>query len=195
MAASASSVALSMEFTQVFAQSYCVDIWLEAVPLTGRHLEYLIFEVRTAAIDATKVNYYMVVSSGNEANDIVTSLEGKLSDFDYKVRIRAVAAVCDLAKSNLISFPSETTTIYVHITRGDKEVVFMCNKYFVEDWGRPPNQTGVFASKEKPAASEFMDAEDMLGDIPDEIFDSIQKCSPPASEFISRGTPLSSPST
>uniref|UniRef100_A0A0E0K1C2 Uncharacterized protein n=1 Tax=Oryza punctata TaxID=4537 RepID=A0A0E0K1C2_ORYPU len=172
MAASASSVALSMEFTQVFAQSYCVDIWLEAVPLTGRHLEYLIFEVRTAAIDATKVNYYMVVSSGNEANDIVTSLEGKLSDFDYKVRIRAVAAVCDLAKSNLISFPSETTTIYVHITRGDKEGIFPAT---ISKDGRSYNeQTGVFASKEKPAASEFMDAEDMLGDIPDEIFDSIQ---------------------
>uniref|UniRef100_A0A0E0K1C3 Uncharacterized protein n=1 Tax=Oryza punctata TaxID=4537 RepID=A0A0E0K1C3_ORYPU len=144
MAASASSVALSMEFTQVFAQSYCVDIWLEAVPLTGRHLEYLIF----------------------------ASLEGKLSDFDYKVRIRAVAAVCDLAKSNLISFPSETTTIYVHITRGDKEGIFPAT---ISKDGRSYNeQTGVFASKEKPAASEFMDAEDMLGDIPDEIFDSIQ---------------------
>uniref|UniRef100_A0A0E0K1C1 Uncharacterized protein n=1 Tax=Oryza punctata TaxID=4537 RepID=A0A0E0K1C1_ORYPU len=189
MAASASSVALSMEFTQVFAQSYCVDIWLEAVPLTGRHLEYLIFEVRTAAIDATKVNYYMVVSSGNEANDIVTSLEGKLSDFDYKVRIRAVAAVCDLAKSNLISFPSEPWNQFdrnqiayrlppsMSISRGViKKVYSQLPSQKMEDhtMNRPPNQTGVFASKEKPAASEFMDAEDMLGDIPDEIFDSIQ---------------------
>jgi sister-chromatid-cohesion protein PDS5 len=38
---------------------------------------------------------------------LAESLEGRLLDFDDKVRIRAVYAVCDLAKSNLSSFPSE----------------------------------------------------------------------------------------
>jgi sister-chromatid-cohesion protein PDS5 len=38
---------------------------------------------------------------------LAESLEGRLLDFDDKVRIRAVYAVCDLAKSNLNSFPSE----------------------------------------------------------------------------------------
>ncbi|KAF0902491.1 hypothetical protein E2562_017891, partial [Oryza meyeriana var. granulata] len=105
-----------------------VDIRLEAVHLIGRLLvlsnlrfaqeNQLIFmeflkrfsdksaEVRIAAIDAAKA-CYMAVSSGNEAKDILTPLEGRLLDFDDKVRIRAVAAVCDLAKSNLNTFPSE----------------------------------------------------------------------------------------
>uniref|UniRef100_J3L679 Uncharacterized protein n=1 Tax=Oryza brachyantha TaxID=4533 RepID=J3L679_ORYBR len=107
-----------------------VDIRLEAVHLIGRLLvlsnlrfaqEYqLIFmeflkrfsdksaEVRIAAVDAAKA-CYMAVSSGNEAKDILTSLERRLLDFDDKVRIRAVAALCDLAKSNLGSFPSEVS--------------------------------------------------------------------------------------
>jgi hypothetical protein len=38
---------------------------------------------------------------------LAESLEGRLLDFDDKVRIRAVCAVCDSAKSNLGSFPSE----------------------------------------------------------------------------------------
>lgn len=73
-------------------------------------------EVRIAAIDAAKVclvrleffsQKEIAVSSGNIAQDILKSLEGRLLDFDDKVRIRAVYAVCDLAKSNLSSFPSE----------------------------------------------------------------------------------------
>ncbi|KAM0917251.1 hypothetical protein ACQ4PT_009670 [Festuca glaucescens] len=73
-------------------------------------------EVRIAAIDAAKVclvrlelfsQREIAVSSGNIAQDILKSLEGRLLDFDDKVRIRAVYAVCDLAKSNLSSFPSE----------------------------------------------------------------------------------------
>jgi sister-chromatid-cohesion protein PDS5 len=105
-----------------------VDIRLEAVHLIGRLLvlsnlrfaqeNQLIFkeflkrfsdksaEVRIAAIDAAKV-CYMAISSGNEAEDILTSLAGRLLDFDDKVRIRAVAAVCDMAKSNLNSFPAK----------------------------------------------------------------------------------------
>ncbi|KAG8054616.1 hypothetical protein GUJ93_ZPchr0001g29862 [Zizania palustris] len=105
-----------------------VGIRLESVHLIGRLLvlsnlrfgqeNQLIFmeflkrlsdksaEVRIAAIDAAK-DCYMAVSFGNEAKAIITSLEGRLLDFDDKVRIRAVYAVCDLAKSNLSSFPSE----------------------------------------------------------------------------------------
>lgn len=93
-------------------------------------------EVRIAAIDAAKA-CYIAASSGNVAQNILSkattsicgyymritmskhpfhvdvlfllaeSLEGRLLDFDDKVRIRAVYAVCDLAKSNLSSFPSE----------------------------------------------------------------------------------------
>uniref|UniRef100_A0A0D9V8B2 Tudor domain-containing protein n=1 Tax=Leersia perrieri TaxID=77586 RepID=A0A0D9V8B2_9ORYZ len=105
-----------------------VNVRLEAVHLIGRllvlsnlrfaqenQLIYMEFlkrfsdksaEVRIAAVDAAKA-CYMAVSFGNEAKDILTSLEGRLLDFDDKVRIRAVAAVCDLAKSNLGSIPSE----------------------------------------------------------------------------------------
>uniref|UniRef100_A0A0E0CAV1 Sister chromatid cohesion protein PDS5 homolog A n=1 Tax=Oryza meridionalis TaxID=40149 RepID=A0A0E0CAV1_9ORYZ len=103
-----------------------VDIRLEAVHLIGRLLvlsnlrfaqeNQLIFkeflkrfsdksaEVRIAAIDAAKV-CYMAISSGNEAEDILS----RLLDFDDKVRIRAVAAVCDMAKSNLNSFPAKVS--------------------------------------------------------------------------------------
>ncbi|KAM3334027.1 hypothetical protein ACQJBY_028849 [Aegilops geniculata] len=93
-------------------------------------------EVRIAAIDAAKA-CYIAASSGNVAQKVLSktttficgyymritmckhpfhvdilflsaeSLEGRLLDFDDKVRIRAVYAVCDLAKSNLSSFPSE----------------------------------------------------------------------------------------
>ncbi len=38
---------------------------------------------------------------------LAASLAGRLLDFDDKVRIRAVAAVCDMAKSNLNSFPAK----------------------------------------------------------------------------------------
>uniref|UniRef100_A0ACD5VVH9 Uncharacterized protein n=1 Tax=Avena sativa TaxID=4498 RepID=A0ACD5VVH9_AVESA len=105
-----------------------VDIRLEAVHLIGRLLDFsnlrfgedyqLVFkeflkrfadksaEVRIAAIEAAKA-CYIAVPSGNVALDICESLKGRLLDFDDKVRIRAVYAVCDLAKSHLSSFPSE----------------------------------------------------------------------------------------
>lgn len=105
-----------------------VDIRLEAVNLIGRLLvlsnlrfgqenqsvfmEFLkrfsdkSAEVRIASIDAAKA-CYIAVSSGNIAQDILKSLEGRLLDFDDKVRTRAVYAVCEIAKSNLSSFPSE----------------------------------------------------------------------------------------
>lgn len=101
-----------------------VDIRLKAVHLIGRLLALsnlrfgqenkVVFieflrrfsdksaEVRIAAIDAAKACYMDV--SGVEAQDILTSLQGRLLDFDEKVRIRAVHTVCDLAKSNSL-FP------------------------------------------------------------------------------------------
>ncbi|TVU36377.1 hypothetical protein EJB05_18310 [Eragrostis curvula] len=105
-----------------------VDIRLEAVHLIGKLLAFsnlrfgqdnkLVFieflkrfsdksaEVRIAAINAAKV-CYMNVLSGNAAQEILKSLEGRLLDFDDKVRLQAVHTVCDLAKSNLGSFPTE----------------------------------------------------------------------------------------
>ncbi|XP_010912048.2 sister chromatid cohesion protein PDS5 homolog B isoform X2 [Elaeis guineensis] len=105
-----------------------VDVRLEAVHLIGKLLvlsnlhfgrEYRsVFveflkrfsdksaEIRIAAIECAKA-CYMADTSGSEAHDILTALEGRLLDFDDKVRTQAVIAVCDLAKSNLTCFPSE----------------------------------------------------------------------------------------
>ncbi|KAG2602205.1 hypothetical protein PVAP13_5KG660400 [Panicum virgatum] len=121
-----------------------VDIRLEAVHLIGRllalsnlhfgHENKLVFieflrrfsdksaEVRIAAIDAAKA-CYMVKSSGDEARDILTSLQGRLLDFDEKVRIRAVNTVCDLAKSNLSSFPHEVILLAAERLRDKKASV------------------------------------------------------------------------
>ncbi|RLN05424.1 hypothetical protein C2845_PM13G14560 [Panicum miliaceum] len=121
-----------------------VDIRLEAVHLIGRLLALsnlhfgqenkLVFieflrrfsdksaEVRIAAIDAAKA-CYMVKSSGDEARDILTSLQGRLLDFDEKVRIRAVNTVCDLAKSNLSSFPHEVILLAAERLRDKKASV------------------------------------------------------------------------
>ncbi|CAO1944277.1 unnamed protein product [Urochloa humidicola] len=121
-----------------------VDIRLEAVHLIGRLLAFsnlqfgqenkLVFiqflrrfsdksaEVRIAAIDAAKA-CYMDQSSGDEARDILTSLQGRLLDFDEKVRIRAVNTVCDLAKSNLSSFPHEVILLAAERLRDKKASV------------------------------------------------------------------------
>ncbi|CAO1942424.1 unnamed protein product [Urochloa humidicola] len=121
-----------------------VDIRLEAVHLIGRLLAFsnlqfgqvnkLVFiqflrrfsdksaEVRIAAIDAAKA-CYMKQSSGDEARDILTSLQGRLLDFDEKVRIRAVNTVCDLAKSNLSSFPHEVILLAAERLRDKKASV------------------------------------------------------------------------
>jgi len=121
-----------------------VDIRLEAVHLIGRLLSLsnlhfgqenkLVFieflkrfsdksaEVRIAAIDAAKA-CYMVKSSGDEAQDILTSLQGRLLDFDEKVRIRAVNTVCDLAKSNLSLFPHEVILLAAERLRDKKASV------------------------------------------------------------------------
>ncbi|XP_058091316.1 sister chromatid cohesion protein PDS5 homolog B [Magnolia sinica] len=57
-------------------------------------------EVRVSAVECSKA-CYMANPSGTEAIELLTALEGRLLDFDDKVRTQAVNAVCDLAKSNL----------------------------------------------------------------------------------------------
>ncbi|CAO2182211.1 unnamed protein product [Urochloa humidicola] len=121
-----------------------VDIRLEAVHLIGRLLAFSnlnfgkqnksVFieflkrfsdksaEVRIAAIDAAKA-CYMDKSSGDEARDILTSLQGRLLDFDEKVRIRAVNTICDLAKSNLGSFPHKVILLAAERLRDKKASV------------------------------------------------------------------------
>ncbi|KAL5704355.1 hypothetical protein ACHQM5_022795 [Ranunculus cassubicifolius] len=63
-------------------------------------------EVRISALQCAKA-CYPAIPSGTETLEILASLEGRLLDFDDKVRIQAVITVCDLAKSNLKSIPPE----------------------------------------------------------------------------------------
>ncbi|XP_020105522.1 sister chromatid cohesion protein PDS5 homolog A isoform X1 [Ananas comosus] len=119
-----------------------VDVRLEAVQLIGKlvalsklhfgqdyrsvFVEFLkrfsdkATEVRIAAIECAKA-CYLALPSGNEVHDVLTALEARLLDFDDKVRIQAVIAVCDLAKSNLTCFPSELISRAVERLR-DKKV-------------------------------------------------------------------------
>ncbi|KAF8717134.1 hypothetical protein HU200_026250 [Digitaria exilis] len=121
-----------------------VDIRLEAVHLIGRLLalsnlhfgrenksvfrEFLrrfsdkSAEVRIAAIDAAKA-CYMDKSSGDEARNILTSLQGRFLDFEEKVRMRAVNTVCDLAKSNPSSFPHGVVLLAAERLRDKKASV------------------------------------------------------------------------
>ncbi|KAK1301184.1 hypothetical protein QJS10_CPB13g01215 [Acorus calamus] len=57
-------------------------------------------EVRACAVECAKA-CYMANPRGTEAQSVLAALEGRLLDFDDKVRTKAVIAVCDLAKSNL----------------------------------------------------------------------------------------------
>ncbi|KAJ4965300.1 hypothetical protein NE237_017149 [Protea cynaroides] len=63
-------------------------------------------EVRISALQCVKA-CYMANPSGVEAREVLTALEGRLLDFDDKVRTQAVFTVCDLANSNLKILPSE----------------------------------------------------------------------------------------
>ncbi|KAF6152763.1 hypothetical protein GIB67_004592 [Kingdonia uniflora] len=63
-------------------------------------------EVRINALQCVKA-CYMANPSGKESIDLRASLEGRLLDFDDKVRTQAVITVCDLAESNLNCIPSE----------------------------------------------------------------------------------------
>ncbi|KAG5544487.1 hypothetical protein RHGRI_017042 [Rhododendron griersonianum] len=63
-------------------------------------------EVRLGAISCAKA-FYMTYPSGTEALEVLTALEGRLLDFDDRVRTQAVVVVCDLARANLKSVPHE----------------------------------------------------------------------------------------
>ncbi|KAJ0969546.1 hypothetical protein J5N97_022423 [Dioscorea zingiberensis] len=79
-------------------------------------------EVRSAAIESAK-SCYTANTTGNEARDILSALVGRLLDFDDKVRIQAVTTVCDLAISNLTSFPSEVVLQTIERLRDKKASV------------------------------------------------------------------------
>uniref|UniRef100_A0A803LV40 Uncharacterized protein n=1 Tax=Chenopodium quinoa TaxID=63459 RepID=A0A803LV40_CHEQI len=61
-------------------------------------------EVRISAIRAVKA-CYLANPSAIESDKILSSLEGRLLDFDASVRTEAIAVVCDLAKFSLKNFP------------------------------------------------------------------------------------------
>ncbi|KAM5564215.1 sister chromatid cohesion protein PDS5 [Rosa sericea] len=69
-------------------------------------------EVRVSALQCARV-CYVTNPSGEESQKLLSSLEGRLRDFDDKVRTQAVIVSCDLAMSNLRYFPpkliSQTT--------------------------------------------------------------------------------------
>ncbi|KAM7514857.1 hypothetical protein LguiA_004440 [Lonicera macranthoides] len=63
-------------------------------------------EVRSSALLCAK-SFYLTHPSGTESLEVLNAVEGRLLDFDDKVRSQAVTVVCDLAKSNLKSVPTE----------------------------------------------------------------------------------------
>ncbi|XP_008219648.1 PREDICTED: sister chromatid cohesion protein PDS5 homolog A isoform X1 [Prunus mume] len=69
-------------------------------------------EVRVSALQCAKV-CYMTNPSGVESQEVLSSLEGRLLDFDDRVRTQAVIVACDLAMYNMRCFPpkliSQTT--------------------------------------------------------------------------------------
>nr|XP_043616578.1 sister chromatid cohesion protein pds5 isoform X2 [Erigeron canadensis] len=62
--------------------------------------------VRLNAVLCAK-SFYLTNTSGEESTAVLSALEGRLLDFDDKVRTQAVAVVCDLAKSSLRPVPPE----------------------------------------------------------------------------------------
>ncbi|KAF9608421.1 hypothetical protein IFM89_009787 [Coptis chinensis] len=106
---------------QVDVRIKAVDLIGKLFALPGRHVvqeyrqlfvEFLkrfsdkSVEVRISALQCAKA-CYTAVPSGSETLEILAALEGRLLDFDDKVRTQAVVTVCDLAKSNLKCIPSE----------------------------------------------------------------------------------------
>ncbi|XP_057490542.1 sister chromatid cohesion protein PDS5 homolog B-like isoform X3 [Actinidia eriantha] len=63
-------------------------------------------EVRLGAISCAKA-FYMTNPSGTESLEVLSALEGRLLDFDDRVRTQAVFVACDLARANLKSVPRE----------------------------------------------------------------------------------------
>ncbi|KAK1422159.1 hypothetical protein QVD17_25081 [Tagetes erecta] len=65
--------------------------------------------VRLNAVLCAK-SFYLTNPPGEESTAVLSALEGRLLDFDEKVRTLAVTVVCDLAKSNLRPAPPEMIT-------------------------------------------------------------------------------------
>ncbi|KAJ6337417.1 hypothetical protein OIU76_007150 [Salix suchowensis] len=63
-------------------------------------------EVRLSALQCAKA-CYIANPSGNVSHEILTALEGRLLDFDDRVRTQAAVVACDLARTNLRFFPPE----------------------------------------------------------------------------------------
>ncbi|CAK9165271.1 unnamed protein product [Ilex paraguariensis] len=63
-------------------------------------------EVRLSALLCAKA-LYMTNPSGRESLEVLTALEGRLLDFDDRVRTQAVTVVCDLARCNPKFVPPE----------------------------------------------------------------------------------------
>ncbi|GMN51774.1 hypothetical protein TIFTF001_020914 [Ficus carica] len=61
-------------------------------------------EVRISALQCAKI-CYMTNPTGTESHEVLSALEGRLLDFEDRVRIQAVIIACDLARSNLKVFP------------------------------------------------------------------------------------------
>uniref|UniRef100_A0A7N0TLY4 Sister chromatid cohesion protein PDS5 homolog A n=1 Tax=Kalanchoe fedtschenkoi TaxID=63787 RepID=A0A7N0TLY4_KALFE len=63
-------------------------------------------EVRVSSVQCVK-SYYLSNPHGSEADNLLSALSDRLLDFDDSVRSHAVVVVCDLAISNLKTFPAE----------------------------------------------------------------------------------------
>ncbi|KAL2520021.1 ARM repeat superfamily protein [Forsythia ovata] len=64
-------------------------------------------EVRLSALSCAKA-LYMTNPSGRESVEVLSAIEGRLLDFDDRVRIEAVSMLCDLVRSNLNAVPVES---------------------------------------------------------------------------------------
>ncbi|KAL2497210.1 ARM repeat superfamily protein [Abeliophyllum distichum] len=64
-------------------------------------------EVRLCALSCAKA-LYMTNPSGRESVEVLSAIEGRLLDFDDRVRIEAVSVLCDLVRSNLNVVPAES---------------------------------------------------------------------------------------
>ncbi|XP_020578529.1 sister chromatid cohesion protein PDS5 homolog A isoform X2 [Phalaenopsis equestris] len=63
-------------------------------------------EVRLASLAWAK-EVYQANTSADEAQSVLVAVEGRLLDFEDKVRTQAISVICNLACSNLSYFPSE----------------------------------------------------------------------------------------
>ncbi|XP_012567744.1 sister chromatid cohesion protein PDS5 homolog B isoform X3 [Cicer arietinum] len=61
-------------------------------------------DVRISALQCAKA-FYVANPYGRESHDIISSVEGRLLDFDDRVRMQAVVVACDICSSNLMLVP------------------------------------------------------------------------------------------